>query len=345
MNEGKHVQALNTIGIDRNENDSDMAVEVKAISLQVLNQIERSVEHYEELYKRKPNPLVAYELADLKIQLDDLLGATKHITFGVANSKSDIMRTYYESQSQYQVPMKAAFIYLKGLVRFKENKTLNIDAAIEIMDENEMDDDNESSAIIELVEKIIEEAIESDASDIHIQPSEFDLDIRYRIDGVLQSIMILPHSRTRPINSRIKVMSNLDIAETRKPQDGRFKHTTSSGKAYDFRVSTYPTEFGEKTVMRILDPSKGNISLDKLGFSKINLDLWHEAIANSTGIILVTGPTGSGKSTTLYATLNLLNKPGVNILTIEDPVEYNMKGIAQGQVNDCLLYTSDAADE
>ena len=135
MNEGKHIQALNTIGIERNENDSDMAVEVKAISLQVLNQIERSVEHYEELYKRKPNPLVAYELADLKIQLDDLLGATKHITFGIANSKSDVLRTYYESQSQYQVPMKAAFIYLKGLVRFKENKTLNIDAAIEIMDE------------------------------------------------------------------------------------------------------------------------------------------------------------------------------------------------------------------
>ena len=140
--------------------------------------------------------------------------------------------------------------------------------AIEIIDENEMDDDNESSAIIELVEKIIEEAIESDASDIHIQPSEFDLDIRYRIDGVLQSIMILPHSRTRPINSRIKVMSNLDIAETRKPQDGRFKHSTASGKAFDFRVSTYPTEFGEKTVMRILDPSKGQISLNKLGFSE-----------------------------------------------------------------------------
>ena len=135
MNEGKHVQALNTIGIDRNSNDSDMAVEVKAISLKLLNQIEISVEHYEELYRRKPNPLVAYELADLKIQLDDLLGATKHITFGVANSKSDVMRTYYESQSQYQVPMKAAFIYLKGLVRFKENKTLNIDSAIEIMDE------------------------------------------------------------------------------------------------------------------------------------------------------------------------------------------------------------------
>jgi len=135
MNEGKHIQALNTIGIDRNENDSDMAVEVKAMSLQVLNQIERSVEHYEELYRRKPSPLVAYELADLKIQLDDLLGATKHITFGIANSKSEVMRTFYESQNQYQVPMKAAFIYLKGLVRFKENKSLNIDSAIEIMDE------------------------------------------------------------------------------------------------------------------------------------------------------------------------------------------------------------------
>ena len=215
--------------------------------------------------------------------------------------------------------------------------------AIEIVDENEMDDDSDSSAVIELVEKIIDEAIESDASDIHIQPSEFELDIRYRMDGVLQSIMVLPHSRTRPINSRLKVMSNLDIAETRKPQDGRFKHSMSSGKVYDFRVSTYPTEFGEKTVMRILDPSKGKISLDKLGFSKTNLDQWHEAIANSTGIILVTGPTGSGKSTTLYATLNLLNKPGVNILTIEDPVEYNMKGIAQGQVNEKAGMTFSAA--
>ena len=135
MNEGRHVQALNTIGIESNKNDSDMAVEVKAISLQFLNQLDRSIVHYEELFRRQPNPLIAYELADIKIQLDDLLGATKHITFGIANSKSDVMRTFYESQSQYQVPMKAAFIYLKALVRFKENKSLHIDAAIEIMDE------------------------------------------------------------------------------------------------------------------------------------------------------------------------------------------------------------------
>ena len=135
MNEGRHVQALNTIGIESNENDSDMAVEVKAISLQFLNQLDRSLVHYEELFKRKPNPLIAYELADIKIQMDDLMGATKNITFGIANSNSDIMRTYYETQGQYNVPMKAAFIYLKGLVKFKENKEENIDSAIAIMDE------------------------------------------------------------------------------------------------------------------------------------------------------------------------------------------------------------------
>ncbi len=135
MNEGRYVQALNTIGIESNENDSDMAVEVKAISLQFLNQLDRSLVHYEELFKRKPNPLIAYELADIKIQMDDLMGATKNITFGIANSNSDIMRTYYETQGQYNVPMKAAFIYLKGLVKFKENKEDNIDAAIAIMDE------------------------------------------------------------------------------------------------------------------------------------------------------------------------------------------------------------------
>ena len=208
--------------------------------------------------------------------------------------------------------------------------------------EEKADDDN-ADAIIELVERLIEEAVESDASDIHIQPSEFDLDIRYRIDGVIQSIMVLPVSRTRAINSRLKVMANLDIAETRKPQDGRFKHQMPSGKVFDFRLSTYPTEHGEKTVMRILDPSKGQISLDKLGFSDSALNKWNDAIGNSTGIILVTGPTGSGKSTTLYATLGLLNTPEVNILTIEDPVEYNMKGIAQGQVNEKAGMTFSAA--
>lgn len=135
MNEGRHIQALNTIGLERKASDSDMAVEVKAVSLHALNQPERAIEQYEKLYKRHPNALVAYELADLKIQLDDLPGANLNITYGIANSKDDILRTFYEAQQPYQVKMKAAFLYLKALANFKENMETNIDSAIAIMDE------------------------------------------------------------------------------------------------------------------------------------------------------------------------------------------------------------------
>ncbi len=135
MNEGRFIQALNTIGVESLDSDSDMAVEVKAISLQSLNEIERALPHYEELFKRKPNPYIAYELADIKIQLNDFLGALKHITFGIANSNDDIYRNYFDTQTQYQVSMKAAFIYLKGLLTFKENKDQNVDKAIALMDE------------------------------------------------------------------------------------------------------------------------------------------------------------------------------------------------------------------
>ena len=135
MNEGRFIQALNTIGVESLDSDSDMAVEVKAISLQSLNEIERALPHYEELFKRKPNPYIAYELADIKIQLNDFLGAMKHITFGIANSNDDIYRNYFDTQTQYQVSMKAAFIYLKGLLTFKENKEENIDRAIVLMSE------------------------------------------------------------------------------------------------------------------------------------------------------------------------------------------------------------------
>lgn len=135
MNGNKHIQALNTIGIEKNVNDSDMAVEVKARSLQALNQPERAIEQYEELFKRMPSVMIAYELADLKTQVNDDIGATLHITYGIANSKEDIKRTFYESQTPYQVPIKAAFLYLKGLIKFKENNELNIDAAVAILDE------------------------------------------------------------------------------------------------------------------------------------------------------------------------------------------------------------------
>jgi tetratricopeptide (TPR) repeat protein len=135
MNDGKHVQALNTIGVEINEDDSDMAVEVKAVSLKTLNQPKLAAEQFTELFKRKPNVLIAYELADLKIQLDDLIGASVNITYGIANSKDDIKRTFYDQQAPYEVPIKAGFIYLKGLIKFKENNELNIDAAIAFFDE------------------------------------------------------------------------------------------------------------------------------------------------------------------------------------------------------------------
>ncbi len=135
MNDNKHIQALNTIGIDKNPNDSDMNVEVKAICLQALNQPEKAIEQFEVLFKRKPSAMIAYELADLKTQVNDDLGATLHITYGIANSKDNVMRTFYESQTPYQVPIKAAFLYLKGLLKFKENKETNIDASIVILDE------------------------------------------------------------------------------------------------------------------------------------------------------------------------------------------------------------------
>ena len=135
MNEGRHIQALNTIGIEKNTDDSDMAIEVKAVSLQALNQPERALEQYEVLFKRKPNPLVAYELADLKVQLNDLLGANLNITYGIANSKNEMMRTFYEAQQPYQVKLKAAFLYLKALLKFKENMETNVEPAIAILDE------------------------------------------------------------------------------------------------------------------------------------------------------------------------------------------------------------------
>jgi len=135
MNEGRHVEALNTLGVDKNDSDSDLAVQVKAFSLKAINDIEQAMLHYEELFKRKPNPFIAYELAEMKIRTGDLMGATRNITFGIANSSGDIVRNYYETQQPYSVPMKAAFTYLKGLVKINEDREKNIDSAISIMNE------------------------------------------------------------------------------------------------------------------------------------------------------------------------------------------------------------------
>jgi type IV pilus assembly protein PilB len=198
----------------------------------------------------------------------------------------------------------------------------------------ELEKASEDAPVVRLVNMMLLAAIKKGASDIHIEPYEKKLRVRYRIDGVLAEEMTPPLKLKNAIASRVKIMSSLDIAERRLPQDGRIKLKLGKGREMDFRVSVLPTIWGEKIVMRLLD--KGNLQLDmtKLGFDQKPLDDFLWAIHQPWGMVLVTGPTGSGKTTTLYSALSDLNKPGHNISTAEDPVEYNLHGINQVQMHD-----------
>lgn len=186
--------------------------------------------------------------------------------------------------------------------------------------------------VIRIVNQIIYRAISMRASDIHLQITEEKFKVRYRIDGVLHDMFILPKKFHPPIVTRIKIMSNLDIAEKRIPQDGRTSIKVD-GKKIDIRISIIPTFFGESIVLRLLDRETFLLGLEELGFSEDNYRKFNQLIHSDHGIILLTGPTGSGKTTTLYAALSKINNPGINIITLEDPVEYNLEGINQIQIN------------
>ena len=190
----------------------------------------------------------------------------------------------------------------------------------------------EDSPIVKLVNLLVSQAISDRASDIHIEPGEDDVRVRYRIDGVLHEVMRPPKRIQSGIISRLKVMADINIAERRIPQDGRIT-TMINGRHVDLRVATLPTVHGEKVVMRILDKSTALLKLSDLGFLPDNMARYEESYRKPYGTILVTGPTGSGKSTTLYATLNILNDESKNVITVEDPVEYQLPGINQVQVN------------
>ncbi|PQA86807.1 type II secretion system ATPase GspE [Hyphococcus luteus] len=193
--------------------------------------------------------------------------------------------------------------------------------------------DSENDApVIRLINALIAEAVKVKASDIHIEPYEKALSVRLRIDGVLREVLSLPARMTPVLTSRVKVMARLDIAERRVPQDGRIS-IALGGKTVDVRVSTLPARFGERVVMRILDKDEARLDLDGLGMPAEILARFKQALARPNGIILVTGPTGSGKTTTLYGALTLLNEPERNILTVEDPVEYAIEGVGQTQIN------------
>ena len=212
---------------------------------------------------------------------------------------------------------------------------------VEVVQEKEDDADAQeaaSSPVIRFVNHIIQTAMKEGASDIHIEPEEKALRVRFRIDGVLFDVMNPPKRMHAAITSRIKIMANLDIAERRLPQDGRIRATVI-GRKIDLRVSTVPTPKGEKTVLRILDTRSINVGLDELGFAPDTLTIWKNQVALPHGIVLVTGPTGSGKTTTLYSSIRQMNIRKLNISTVEDPVEYNLDGITQMQAHEKIGMT------
>ncbi len=197
----------------------------------------------------------------------------------------------------------------------------------------EVSTDVEDAPVVRFLRKMLIDAINARASDLHFEPFEYNYRVRFRVDGELREITQPPIAIKDKLASRIKVLSRLDIAEKRVPQDGRMK-LKFGNKAIDFRVSTLPTLFGEKIVIRILDPSSAKIGIEALGYEKAEKDRLLEAIKRPYGMVLVTGPTGSGKTVSLYTCLNILNQPGVNISTVEDPAEINLPGVNQVNVND-----------
>ena len=235
-----------------------------------------------------------------------------------------IERVYHDSGADSQKLLVAATLEQAADMGYDDPDTLT---AGEIIKESDQ------APIIRLLNQILNEGVRRRASDIHIEPYEKDFEIRYRIDGELHVIQTLPRPLLSPLLSRIKVMADLDITERRLPQDGRIS-TTLDSRRLDFRISTMPMQFGERAVFRILDRASASLSLDQLSFSPRNRDAFEGMIRHPHGIILVTGPTGSGKTTTLYATLNALKSSSTNIMTCEDPIEYQLDRIGQSAVNE-----------
>jgi type IV pilus assembly protein PilB len=260
--------------------------------------------------------------------IDDIKFRTGYNVEPVVASEAQILRILEKAASQ-----QPEVSYDQIMEGFDEG---DIDFAGEDDDVNlgDLEKASEDAPVIRLCNAILLNAIKKRASDIHIEPYEKKLRVRYRIDGVLVEEMNPPLKLKAAISSRLKIMSSLDIAERRLPQDGRIKLKLGKGKEMDYRVSTLPTLWGEKIVMRLLDKTNLQLDMTKLGFDQKPLDDFKWAINQPYGMVLVTGPTGSGKTTTLYSALSELNQPDTNVSTAEDPVEYNLMGINQCQMHD-----------
>lgn len=299
---------------------------------------------YIKLSKTPPDPLVL-EIIPAKLALRHMVIPVKmeedNLFLAMVDPQNILVIDDIEKSTGYHlVPMIVSEKDFKNCFEAHYGEGAQADSLIEMIedeDEKSLDDlseedfDENSAPIRSLMNKVVTQAVELGTSDIHIEPFENLLMMRYRIDGMLRKgAGPFPPTAALPIASRIKVMAGLDISEVRMPQDGKFRMSLK-GKIVDVRVSTCPTAWGEKIVMRILDQSGSRLRLNSLGLEPENLEIFQNGLSSPNGIILVTGPTGSGKTTTLYSSLVSLNKPSVNIQTAEDPVEYDLPGIAQTQ--------------
>jgi type IV pilus assembly protein PilB len=255
------------------------------------------------------------------LAMDDIRAMTKRDVKSVVATKVEVLAAITR---QYRLD-RAAGTLVEEAAAEQQHEQQDLDSALASAGA-------EDAPIIKLVNMLITQAINDRASDIHVEPEERSVRVRYRIDGVLHEVMSPPKSVQSGLTSRLKIMADINIAERRIPQDGRIGLVVQ-GKAIDIRVATLPTVHGEKIVMRILDKSSVLLELQDLGFLPQNFHRFQQSFTKPYGEILVTGPTGSGKSTTLYATLNILNKPEVNVITVEDPVEYRLPGINQVQTH------------
>jgi len=261
------------------------------------------------------------------VAIDDLRAVTGYTLNLVLSTEEDILRAI---DSQYGTKVQETDINSILREGCREDAEAEDSSPAEDMDLSAGFKQSQKPPIVKVVDFLLSQAIRKRASDIHIEPEHDHLKIRYRIDGALQEIFRIPRVNQNAVIARLKIISNLDITESRVPQDGRFRVRFES-REIDFRVSCLPTTYGQKFVLRILDKTSLSIGLDKLGFSAQPLEVFKETVKKPFGMVLVTGPTGSGKSTTLYSILNQLNTPDRNIVTIEDPVEYQVYGISQVQ--------------
>jgi len=313
--------------------DHVLAEEVNHIDVELLKMIpERVARQYMVIPLGSHDNVIDVAMAnpfDI-IAIDDLRALTQHRINTAIISKEGakvLIEKFYTSGSREESLEDVLRDVSETHVELKKDTELDRDIALERLKEQ-----SEAAPIVRLVDYIIANAINERASDVHVEPQEKRLSIRYRIDGILHDVISPAKELQMAIVSRIKIMANMDIAERRLPQDGRFTIRIRH-REVDLRVSTLPTIFGEKVVMRLLEKGTLSLDLERLGFDEASLEIFKRHITRPHGMILLTGPTGSGKTTTLYSALSAIKSPETNIVTVEDPVEYQIQGIYQVQAN------------